>query len=49
MTYVVYIIFKAVICSTFIPLFSGILPPFFRGTRYVDGGFTGIFDPWLGA
>merc|ERR1719193_1681356 len=27
-------------CSCFIPFFSGIFPPKFRGVRYVDGGIT---------
>ncbi|XP_028644589.1 1-acylglycerol-3-phosphate O-acyltransferase PNPLA3 isoform X2 [Grammomys surdaster] len=28
----------ALVCSCFIPLFSGLIPPSFRGERYVDGG-----------
>lgn len=27
-------------CSSWIPLFSGILPPMVRGVRYMDGGFS---------
>ncbi|XP_045691126.1 1-acylglycerol-3-phosphate O-acyltransferase PNPLA3 isoform X2 [Phyllostomus hastatus] len=30
----------AVLCSCFIPFVSAIMPPSFRGERYVDGGFT---------
>nr|KAF6277545.1 patatin like phospholipase domain containing 3 [Pipistrellus kuhlii] len=30
----------ALICSSFIPYFCGLIPPSFRGVRYVDGGFT---------
>uniref|UniRef100_A0A1B0CF70 Putative patatin-like phospholipase domain-containing protein 2 isoform x2 n=1 Tax=Lutzomyia longipalpis TaxID=7200 RepID=A0A1B0CF70_LUTLO len=28
---------QALVCSCFIPLFSGILPPYFNGVRYMDG------------
>ncbi|XP_045635743.1 1-acylglycerol-3-phosphate O-acyltransferase PNPLA3 isoform X2 [Ursus americanus] len=28
----------ALLCSSFIPFFSGIIPPSFRGVRYMDGG-----------
>ncbi|KAL1767203.1 patatin-like phospholipase domain-containing protein 3 [Sigmodon hispidus] len=28
----------ALVCSCFIPFFSGLIPPSFRGERYVDGG-----------
>ncbi|CAG7721940.1 unnamed protein product [Allacma fusca] len=31
---------EAIITSTFIPIFSGLVPMKYRGTRYVDGGFT---------
>lgn len=31
---------QAILCSCFIPLFSGMIAPKFRGTRYVDGGFS---------
>ncbi|GFG36936.1 hypothetical protein Cfor_12474 [Coptotermes formosanus] len=31
---------QALLASSFIPLFSGILPPKFRGIRYMDGGFS---------
>lgn len=27
-------------CSSWIPLFSGILPPMVNGVRYMDGGFS---------
>ncbi|XP_054158375.1 patatin-like phospholipase domain-containing protein 2 [Oppia nitens] len=30
----------AIKCSSFIPLWSGILPPKFQGIAYIDGGFT---------
>ncbi|KAF6121110.1 patatin like phospholipase domain containing 3 [Phyllostomus discolor] len=30
----------ALLCSCFIPFISGLIPPSFRGVRYVDGGFT---------
>jgi len=30
----------AILCATFIPFFSGLVPPSFRGIRYMDGGFT---------
>lgn len=31
---------QALICSSFVPVFSGIVPPLFRGLRYWDGGIT---------
>ncbi|XP_076178967.1 brummer isoform X2 [Ptiloglossa arizonensis] len=31
---------QALLASTFIPLFSGLLPPRFHGIRYMDGGFS---------
>ncbi|XP_076302462.1 brummer [Lasioglossum baleicum] len=31
---------KALLASTFIPLFSGLVPPRFHGVRYMDGGFS---------
>ncbi|XP_010632666.1 1-acylglycerol-3-phosphate O-acyltransferase PNPLA3 [Fukomys damarensis] len=30
----------ALLCSCFIPFFSGIIPPTFRGVRYMDGGVS---------
>ncbi|XP_030873371.1 1-acylglycerol-3-phosphate O-acyltransferase PNPLA3 [Leptonychotes weddellii] len=30
----------ALVCSSFIPFFSGIIPPSFRGVRYMDGGVS---------
>ncbi|XP_022374832.1 patatin-like phospholipase domain-containing protein 3 [Enhydra lutris kenyoni] len=30
----------ALLCSSFIPFFCGIIPPSFRGERYVDGGVS---------
>lgn len=31
---------QAITCSCFIPFFSGVLPPKFRGVRYMDGGLS---------
>ncbi|XP_043473781.1 1-acylglycerol-3-phosphate O-acyltransferase Pnpla3 isoform X2 [Leptopilina heterotoma] len=31
---------QALLASSFIPIFSGILPPRFHGIRYMDGGFS---------
>lgn len=31
---------QALLCSAFVPFYSGIIPPTFRGTRYVDGGIS---------
>ncbi|XP_063233395.1 patanin-like phospholipase domain-containing protein atgl-1 isoform X2 [Bacillus rossius redtenbacheri] len=31
---------QALLASAFIPVFSGFLPPKFRGVRYMDGGFS---------
>ncbi|PIK44706.1 hypothetical protein BSL78_18427 [Apostichopus japonicus] len=31
---------QALLCSAFVPFYSGIVPPSFRGTRYVDGGIS---------
>ncbi|KAM6987120.1 patatin-like phospholipase domain containing 3 [Aplochiton taeniatus] len=31
---------QALICSCFIPIYCGIIPPSFRGVRYVDGGIS---------
>lgn len=33
-------LFQALLCACFIPVFSGFLPPRFRGVRYMDGGFS---------
>ncbi|KAK5985538.1 PNPLA domain-containing protein, partial [Trichostrongylus colubriformis] len=30
----------AIICSCFIPLYCGMIPPTYRGEAYIDGGFT---------
>jgi len=30
----------ALVCTCFIPMFSGVVPPKFMGEMYVDGGFT---------
>ncbi|XP_059969258.1 1-acylglycerol-3-phosphate O-acyltransferase PNPLA3 [Mesoplodon densirostris] len=32
----------ALFCSAFVPLISGLIPPSFRGVRYVDGGVSDI-------
>lgn len=31
---------NALMASSFIPFFSGFLPPKFHGVRYMDGGFS---------
>ncbi|XP_011051317.1 PREDICTED: patatin-like phospholipase domain-containing protein 3 isoform X2 [Acromyrmex echinatior] len=31
---------QALLASSFVPLFSGLLPPRFHGIRYMDGGFS---------
>ncbi|KAL0273132.1 UNVERIFIED_CONTAM: hypothetical protein PYX00_005879 [Menopon gallinae] len=31
---------QALLASAFVPVFSGFIPPKFRGTRYMDGGFS---------
>ncbi|XP_029018943.1 patatin-like phospholipase domain containing 3 [Betta splendens] len=31
---------QALICSCFIPIYCGLMPPTFRGVRYVDGGIS---------
>lgn len=31
---------QAILCSCFIPFFSGMIAPKFKGIRYVDGGFS---------
>ncbi|XP_044287734.1 omega-hydroxyceramide transacylase-like [Varanus komodoensis] len=33
---------QALICSCFVPIYTGFIPPSFRGVRYVDGGFTNL-------
>ena len=33
-------VIDAVITSTFIPYFSGLLPPRYRKRRFIDGGFS---------
>ncbi|XP_066561784.1 patatin-like phospholipase domain-containing protein 2 [Amia ocellicauda] len=33
---------QALLCSCFVPIYCGWLPPVFRGERYIDGGFTNI-------
>ncbi|XP_039197289.1 patatin-like phospholipase domain-containing protein 2 isoform X1 [Crotalus tigris] len=31
---------QALLCSSFVPIYCGLIPPSFRGVRYVDGGLT---------
>ncbi|XP_078272628.1 patatin-like phospholipase domain containing 3 [Rhinoraja longicauda] len=31
---------QALICSAFVPVYCGLIPPSFRGVRYVDGGIS---------
>ncbi|KAI1883415.1 hypothetical protein AGOR_G00231200 [Albula goreensis] len=31
---------QALVCSSFIPIYCGLIPPSFRGVRYVDGGIS---------
>lgn len=31
---------QALVCSTFVPVLSGVIPPMFRGHRYWDGGIS---------
>ncbi|CAN2390338.1 Patatin-like phospholipase, partial [Pristimantis euphronides] len=33
-------VMQALLCSCFIPLYCGVVPPMFQGVRYIDGGFT---------
>ncbi|XP_033646204.1 1-acylglycerol-3-phosphate O-acyltransferase Pnpla3-like [Asterias rubens] len=33
-------VIQAVLCSAFVPFYSGMVPPTFRGTKYWDGGIT---------
>ncbi|XP_070765937.1 patatin-like phospholipase domain-containing protein 2 [Enoplosus armatus] len=33
---------QALLCSCFVPVYCGMLPPSFRGVRYVDGGFSSM-------
>ncbi|XP_059509251.1 omega-hydroxyceramide transacylase-like [Stegostoma tigrinum] len=33
---------QALLCSCFVPVYCGLIPPTFRGVRYVDGGFTNM-------
>ncbi|XP_038677012.1 patatin-like phospholipase domain-containing protein 2 [Scyliorhinus canicula] len=35
---------QALVCSCFVPVYCGLIPPTFRGVRYIDGGFTN-FQP----
>ncbi|XP_064635021.1 patatin-like phospholipase domain-containing protein 2 [Lineus longissimus] len=49
---------QALMCSAFIPFYSGLIPPTYRGARYVDGGLsdnipilndnTITVSPWAG-
>ncbi|XP_029455985.1 patatin-like phospholipase domain-containing protein 2 isoform X2 [Rhinatrema bivittatum] len=31
---------QALVCSSFVPIYCGLIPPSFRGERYVDGGIS---------
>ncbi|XP_032077990.1 patatin-like phospholipase domain-containing protein 2 isoform X2 [Thamnophis elegans] len=31
---------QALLCSSFVPIYCGVIPPSFRGVRYVDGGLS---------
>ncbi|KAJ7329469.1 hypothetical protein JRQ81_015643 [Phrynocephalus forsythii] len=31
---------QALLCSSFVPIYCGLIPPSFRGVRYVDGGIS---------
>nr|XP_039323920.1 patatin-like phospholipase domain-containing protein 1 isoform X3 [Saimiri boliviensis boliviensis] len=33
---------EALYCSCFVPVYCGLIPPTYRGVRYIDGGFTGM-------
>ncbi|ROL23524.1 Patatin-like phospholipase domain-containing protein 2 [Anabarilius grahami] len=43
---------EALLCSCFVPVYSGVIPPQYKGEHYMDGGFTNIqpledFSPTL--
>ncbi|OCT94308.1 omega-hydroxyceramide transacylase [Xenopus laevis] len=40
-------VIQAIICSCFVPIYCGLVPPSFRGVRYIDGGLTS-FQPRYG-
>ncbi|XP_020955695.1 patatin-like phospholipase domain-containing protein 1 [Sus scrofa] len=33
---------EALYCSCFVPVYCGLIPPTYRGVRYMDGGFTNM-------
>ncbi|XP_039605262.1 patatin-like phospholipase domain-containing protein 1 isoform X1 [Polypterus senegalus] len=33
---------QAILCSCFIPIYCGVVPPFFHGAWYIDGGLTNM-------
>ncbi|KAM9075780.1 omega-hydroxyceramide transacylase isoform 1-T2 [Megaptera novaeangliae] len=33
---------EALYCSCFVPVYCGLIPPTYRGVRYIDGGFSGM-------
>ncbi|XP_068122272.1 omega-hydroxyceramide transacylase-like [Hyperolius riggenbachi] len=33
-------VIQALICSCFVPFYCGLVPPLFRGVRYIDGGLS---------
>ncbi|KAM4046841.1 omega-hydroxyceramide transacylase-like isoform 2-T3 [Anomaloglossus baeobatrachus] len=40
-------VIQALICSCFVPIYCGFVPPTFQGVRYIDGGLTN-FQPLFG-
>ncbi|KAG9467599.1 omega-hydroxyceramide transacylase-like [Eleutherodactylus coqui] len=40
-------VMQTLICSCFVPLYCGLVPPMFRGVRYIDGALTN-FQPLFG-
>lgn len=38
-------VIQALICSCFVPFYCGLVPPSFRGVRYIDGGLSN-FQPF---
>ncbi|KAG7472143.1 hypothetical protein MATL_G00105470 [Megalops atlanticus] len=33
---------QALLCSCFLPMYCGLMPPSYKGVHYIDGGFTSI-------
>ncbi|KAG8563930.1 hypothetical protein GDO81_016257 [Engystomops pustulosus] len=40
LTHPILPVFQACVCSTFIPVYCGLIPPCLQGVRYVDGGIS---------